>query len=161
MPEPAPELPQRQRPAQCSPVFRFNRSTILYVTICTKDRRKILANDIVHQALLKAFTKADHWLVGLYVIMPDHIHLFCAPATQESLNVRKWAEYVKSLISKQVGWGTDHWLYNCWDTQIRNGLNHNEKWDYVYHNPVRAGLVEQPEDWPYLGIVNDLVWFDP
>ena len=36
---------------------------------------------------------------------------------------------------------------------IRSPDSYSEKWDYVYKNPVRAGLVKQAEDWPYSGEV--------
>ncbi len=32
----------------------------------------------------------------------------------------------------------------------------SQKWDYVRANPIRAGLVERPEDWPYAGEVHQL-----
>jgi hypothetical protein len=58
---------------------RSNGPIILFVTICTKDKKPILANAAAHQVLRAAWIKADSCLVGRYVIMPDHLHFFCAP----------------------------------------------------------------------------------
>ena len=40
--------------------------------------------------------------------------------------------------------------------RLRDGESYGEKWQYVRENPVRQGLVERPEDWPYCGRVHDL-----
>ncbi len=34
------------------------------------------------------------------------------------------------------------------------------KWEYIRHNPVRAGLVNDPDDWPYQGEMHVLRWHD-
>jgi putative transposase len=43
------------------------------------------------------------------------------------------------------------WQPGFVDRLLRNDENYAEKWDYVWRNPVRAGLVNQPEQWPYQG----------
>jgi putative transposase len=45
-----------------------------------------------------------------------------------------------------------------WDTQLRRQAHYNEKWEFVRENPVRAGLVHDPDDWPYQGELNHLWW---
>ena len=37
------------------------------------------------------------------------------------------------------------------DHLLRSDESYAAKWDYVFQNPVRAGLVNHPEDWPYAG----------
>jgi hypothetical protein len=32
---------------------------------------------------------------------------------------------------------------------IRHGESYSEKWQYVRQNPVRAGLVDDPDEWPW------------
>jgi len=41
---------------------------------------------------------------------------------------------------------------------LRRGQSYDEKWDYVVDNPLRAGLVERAQDWPYQGELNVLSW---
>ena len=48
----------------------------------------------------------------------------------------------------------------CWDTQLRTGESYAQKWEYVRNNPVRKGLCQVPEDWPYQGELNVLAWHD-
>ena len=39
---------------------------------------------------------------------------------------------------------------------LRDGETYAQKWQYVRENPVRAGLVGRPEDWPYFGRVHEI-----
>jgi hypothetical protein len=77
--DPSNSLPARSRPAH-PPVRELgNRSIIVFVTVCTSGRQPVLANPVIHGLLRESWERAGHWLVGRYVVMPDHIHLFCAP----------------------------------------------------------------------------------
>jgi len=50
----------------------ISESNILqFVTVCADKRRPLLARPDVVALLLDCWRKADHWLVGRYVIMPD------------------------------------------------------------------------------------------
>jgi len=92
--------------------------------------------------------------------MPDHINLFCAPADLIPQPLTKWVNFWKSHAARS--WARREeapiWQRHFWDTQLRQGENYEEKWVYVLENPVRAGLVKQSEDWPFLGEINVLEW---
>ena len=53
---------------------------------------------------------------------------------------------------------TPVWQREYWDTELRRHESYAAGWDYVEMNPVRAGLVETPEEWPYQGELNELSW---
>src|SRR5437870_5293667 len=53
--------------------------TIVFLTVCTKDRRPWLATDETHDLLREVWIASAAWLVGRYVVMPDHVHLFARP----------------------------------------------------------------------------------
>src|SRR5438128_12176606 len=72
----------RRNPATGVLIFR-DRPTIVFLTVCTLHRVSTLTEQIYHNALVQAWTEADAWLVGAYLIMPDHLHLFCAPKNEE------------------------------------------------------------------------------
>ncbi len=154
--------PTRNHPAHHPPVESFNRSIIVLLSVCSKGRRPIFAHDDVHQVLLFAWTKAIRWRVGRYVVMPDHLHIFCAPACEPHEQLRTWMRYWKALASRKWPRPNEHpiWQQDGWDTQIRHGESYGEKWEYVRHNPVRMGLVSAAEDWPYQGELNVLEWHD-
>ena len=44
--------------------------------------------------------------------------------------------------------------------RLRRDESYSEKWDYVRMNPVRAGLIADPDRWPYQGILNELPWWN-
>jgi len=107
----------------------------------------------------ESWQRAERWFVGRYVIMPDHVHLFCAPAVSvpESLHRRMgfWkagdapvaaSRRTADLAAPFLGYA------------VTPRRNYSAKWDYVVANPVRPGLVSQSEDWPYQGEMNVLTW---
>jgi putative transposase len=150
--------PHRRRPIHLPVIGGYGRSVIIFLTICTKDRQPLLANPTTHRSLDRTWTQAQHWRVGRYVIMPDHIHLFCAPGTNPPWPLQSWVAYWKRQAAYFTG-GT-FWQKNFWDTQLRGTESYDRKWDYVRNNPVRAGLVSYPGDWPYQGELNSLRWHD-
>ena len=46
---------------------------------------------------------------------------------------------------------TSFWQPGFDDHLLRSDESYAAKWDYVFQNPVRAGLVNRVEDWPYAG----------
>ena len=53
---------------------------IFFVTVNAKDAVPWLANDLAHASLVKLWREeATAWLVGFHLLMPDHLHFFCAP----------------------------------------------------------------------------------
>lgn len=151
-------LPNRASPTHSPNIQRHNQPVILFVTVCTRDRRNILACDRAHAALRDAWARAGQYRVGSYVVMPDHVHLFCSPATCETENVQKWVAYWKRLVSTALKDQSPVWQRHCWDTQLRDVHHYGEKWEYVVGNPVRKQIAAQAEDWPYQGCLNELRW---
>ena len=155
-------LAGRHHPSHASILEKHNRSVILCVTVCTQGRKPVLANPAAVQTLLAAWREADAWAVGRYVVMPDHLHFFCSPHSDQ-FDVRQWASYWKSVAARSWPHPADKplWQRDLWDTQIRNGDHYEDRWSYLRNNPVRRGLVTRPEDWPYQGTMNQFVWIDP
>jgi len=148
----------RKRPVHLPNIERQNQPVILFVTVCTKDRKPVLATERVHAALIRVWPQAVQYRVGRYAIMPDHIHLFCSPTSWEPENVKRWVSYWKRLSTIQLRDLSPIWQRDCWDTQLRQDLQYDEKWEYVVKNPVRKGLVNAPEQWPFQGCLNELRW---
>ena len=179
--------PQRKRPVHMPPVERHNESVILFVTLGTQPRVPAFANGRFHGAFVSGCGDADAWHVGKYMVMPDHIHLFCGPASRLQVGIKRWASYLKRRVTFRLAETLDRgsrgrspstgqdrssggraspraadlgwkWQSDCWDTQIRSGEHYHEKWEYVRLNPVRKELVEEPDDWPWQGELNVLRW---
>jgi REP element-mobilizing transposase RayT len=145
-----------KRPA--SGVFPVkDQPTVVFVTFCTKHRGKWLDNDLVHNQLLEVWSEAQAWLVGRYVAMPDHVHLF-AWATDSDIPLDNWMKYCKSKFSKLHANPTHRWQANHWDRRMRCERSYEEKWNYVRQNPVRGRLVDDADQWPYQGDLFKLRW---
>lgn len=138
----------------------YERRPIYFVTACTAERRELLASELVHEAFLGFVEQASDrgaW-VGRYVLMPDHLHLFVM-VEDERVRLSEWIRSLKNSISKTLrarGEPSPHWQKGFFDHVMRSGESYSQKWDYVRANPVRAGLVDSADDWPYAGEINDL-----
>jgi putative transposase len=148
----------RKRPAHCPPIVRHNTATILLVTVCVGDRRKILANSRVQDVLVHCWQQANHWVVGHYLIMPDHLHLFCAPREYDHARVQQWVGYWKRLAGDEMPKLKYAFQRDSWDRQMRDATHYRRKLTYVSQNPVRADLVTEATSWPYQGHLTDLSW---
>jgi len=151
-------LPQRHRPVHPTPVLRHNEPAIVFLTVCIAGKDKVLANELAHRALVQAWSSAKHWCVGFYLLMPDHVHLFCIPNEADAEDIRAWVKYWKRLAGMTCSALKSVWQNDCWDTQMRNPAHYSERLAYVRQNPVRAGLVQTPEEWVFQGHLNELRW---
>jgi putative transposase len=109
-----------------------------------------LANDEVHAALRDIWLRADRWETGIYVLMPDHLHLLASPGKIEH-SLDDWIRYWKSLATKRLGRSVCRWQQFSFHHTIRSFESAEGKRDYILQNPVRRGLVRRAEEWPYQG----------
>ncbi len=149
-------FPQRRRPHH-NVIITTNHPVIVFITVCTKNREPWLANREVHETLVSVWREATAWLVGRYVLMPDHVHLFAAPGELD-FPLGNWVGYWKAQFSRRHGNPKHRWQTGYWDTQLRRGESYDAKWEYVRWNPVRHGLVNHPDEWEFQGEIFVLEW---
>jgi putative transposase len=111
-----------------------------------------------------------------YVIMPDHIHLIIWPfgkATVSDImrdfkkftsrrtilqaeveNIEKWTSSFRRAGQETGRSENKVWQDSYWDVNIYTEGFLRQKLNYVHRNPVRAGLVEKPEDYVYSSFRN-------
>jgi putative transposase len=141
------------RPPRLQGIFPNYESPLFFVTFNVVHRRPILATPQVH-AVFCAYAKRGFEMraavVGRYVIMPDHVHLFVHVV---NVKLGKWIKGLKRSMSSAIliDKTESHWQPGFFDHLLRNDECYEQKWNYVWMNPVRAGLVVNPEDWPYQG----------
>ena len=135
---------------------------IYFLTICTANRSRILADSMVHQLFVvfcgKSPQKAGVW-VGKYVLMPDHLHVFVA--TEGPENLSRWVGSLKKFLAshwRRQGLNGPFWQAGVFDHILRNNESYSEKWMYVEQNPVRAGLAQKAYDWKLAGEIHPLEW---
>jgi len=89
--------------------------------------------------------------------MPDHLHILVAPLDRDA-SISDFAKWFKRWFNQEyrvpdcksdgrlMSW---RWQEGCFDRLLRSDESLSEKWQYLRQNPVRAGLVENPDEWPY------------
>ena len=130
---------------------------LYFLTVCTASRRKVLAAPTVAAQLLDSWQNAGRvhgWVIGRYVIMPDHVHFFATAQPEAkalSAFIRDWKKWTTRQIAVAGGLTPPLWQPEFFDHALRSADSYAEKWEYVRLNPVRAGLAASPEAWPYSG----------
>jgi len=127
----------------------WEKSIIYFVTLCVEDRRKVLANPKTFEAIKATVIQLRRWRVLAGVIMPDHTHWIVSPMEDRELSVGDFATGFKRILRKTLGSQPWEWQRGCFDRILRSDENLSSKWIYVQDNPVRQGLVQRWEDWPY------------
>jgi len=137
-------------------------SPIFFVTICSEHRKPVLTNPDIAPILVGAFKDSGTihgWSVGRYVVMPDHIHFFCAQKNDKKnlpAFIRDFKRWTTSELKRQ---GIDEkiWQKEFFDHLLRNDESYEEKWIYTKMNPARKGFCDNPDDWPYQGECDQLL----
>ena len=78
------------------------------------------------------------------LLMPDHLHGIIAFAREPGMKttVNDWKKY----LARNHG---VEWQRDFFDHRLRTTAELEEKSDYIKMNPVRCGLCENPEHWPW------------
>jgi len=148
-----------RRPPRLDRVFAT--SPLYFVTFCTHERQRFLATHEVHSAFVLFAERAEFHFnvaVGLYVIMPDHVHLFVRGDCNFRLG--PWIGALKQALARAVRLPRERgqiWEEGFFDHVLRSNESYSQKWNYVRENPVRAGLVKSATDWAYQG---EIVYID-
>jgi REP element-mobilizing transposase RayT len=128
------------------------RGQTYFVTFCTY-RREVLApadRTIALETCVREHNKS-YWL-HCACVMPDHLHLIFTPF--EFTSMRREVERIKRVSAHQINRGrqrTGHvWQREYFDRIMRSDEDIRLKSEYVCLNPVRAGLVECAEDYPWI-----------
>lgn len=135
---------------------------VYFITTCTHERRRILASNAAVDVVVdewRAASSRHGWHIGRYVIMPDHVHFFCAEqpggaVRQLSQFMNAWKTWTARRLSRVTSIDLPFWQRSFFDHVLRRDESYAEKWLYVRDNPVRAGLVAQWDEWPYQGWID-------
>ena len=126
----------------------WEQSVIYFITICTVDRKAVLANPQIFRAFKLAASKLRDWHVLAAIVLPDHLHIIVAPIRNREAKLGSFSAALKRWMREQLG-ASWRWQAGCFDRLLRRNESLHDKWLYIRENPVRAGLVQKWEDWPY------------
>ena len=88
----------------------------------------------------------------VYCFMPDHLHLL-VEGTAEDSNLRRFVARAKQRAAFDFSTRHRHrlWQEGYHDRVLRDDEPTVDVIRYTIANPVRAGLVDDPRDYPYWG----------
>ncbi|MBI3580981.1 MAG: transposase [Nitrospinae bacterium] len=110
--------------------------------------------------MVKRFVESGHdkrFLLSVAVVMPDHAHLLLWPKEKYSgvfYSLNDILRPIKGASSRGInlflGRRGPVWQKESFDRIIRNEREWREKYDYICNNPVKNGLAEKPNEYPWL-----------
>jgi len=122
-----------------------------FVTFCCYHRRASLRSaqaKHAFEAALERVRRRFELRVFGYVVMPEHVHRLVSEPQRDAL-----AHAIKSLkqgvARRFIGDAEHFWQKRYYDFNVRNHRQFVEKLRYIHRNPVKRGLCERPEDWPW------------
>ena len=82
--------------------------------------------------------------------MPDHVHLIIFPFKTMGYCMQEFKKSCSRLINWKKGIrGVKIWLDEYHARVILNEKEYQAKVEYIWWNPVKAGLVKSPEEWKF------------
>ncbi|HWB20589.1 MAG TPA: class I tRNA ligase family protein [Phycisphaerales bacterium] len=121
----------------------------------SESERQIVLNSAVHW-------HGERAVVYLVTVMPDHVHLLIKPLEKTAGHWHSLPDIlhrIKSFsaheILKQRGAEGHLWQSEYFDRVIRDEEEFLEKWNYIWNNPVKAGLAREPDQYLFTKQLSD------
>jgi REP element-mobilizing transposase RayT len=129
-----------------------------FITFCTHNRwilPKSARSTVLECCLRDNGIKFD---LKVAVVMPDHVHMIFTPlVNQQAREIYSLAEIMDAIkgasahkVNKLLGRRGGVWQTESFDHVVRSSENLNAKIAYVLQNPVRAGLVNELAEYPWM-----------
>jgi putative transposase len=89
----------------------------------------------------------NKYLLHDFVIMPDHFHALITPA--DAISLERAVQFIKGGFSRRLKSSLPVWQPSFTNHRVRDHEDFVAHHSYIWNNPVRAGLVMQPEEYPH------------
>jgi REP element-mobilizing transposase RayT len=127
----------------------FEKGHFYHLTTRTLDGVPAFASDTAKQKVMDVLTfyrERGDWRVYGFVVMNNHVHVV---VSQESRGLNDVIRDFKKWVFRQLrGPGADPlWERRFDDNAIQGQKEMEDVVTYVHNNPVRAGIVQRPEDY--------------
>ncbi len=113
----------------------------------------------------------DYYHLHAYCLMSNHVHLLIdqqdipdPPPRQDGKHYTALSRAMRQLKSKSgyacmqlLGLQGDFWQHESYDHVVRNEKEYEQILAYILNNPVKAGLVEDWQQWPYTYVNPELL----
>jgi len=137
------------------PGYSYKGPQQYFLTICTFERRRHFVEHEGVQRVHEQFVRTSGefaFAILAYCYMPDHLHLLVEGVSEDS----SLPPFV-ALAKQRSGFGTRTlllprlWQTGYFERVLREEDDTFNVARYVVQNPVRAGLVRSPVEYPFLG----------
>jgi putative transposase len=107
----------------------------------------------IYRDLLAQRARLAGVAVWAYCLMPNHVHLVLVPSSEDGLRraVGEAHRRYTAFVNARARW-TGHLFQSRFASVVLDDAHLWAAVRYVSLNPVRAGLVERPEDWPWSSV---------
>lgn len=129
-------------------------SRTFFATSKTIQGRHLLQSDRLATLLidvLRTHASTGKFTVHDFVVMPDHIHLLLT--LDNTVTIEKAMQFVKGGFSyrakKELGYQGEIWQKGFSEVRITDRQSFLKHREYIEQNPIKAGLVDSPEKFPY------------
>jgi putative transposase len=127
---------------------------IFFVTTKTSMARRLLQserNAMLLIDVLRSNVATGKFQLHDFVIMPDHVHLLMT--LPGNMTIEKAMQLIKGGFSyrlkKEFGFQGEIWQRGFSEVRINDGQSFLQHREYIVQNPVKAGLVDTAEQYPY------------
>jgi putative transposase len=134
--------------AVLSPVRTF------FVTTKTSMGRHLLQserNATLFIDVVRSYARERKFKVHDFVVMPDHVHLLLS--VEHDMTIERAMQFIKGGFSyqlkKEFGYLGEVWQRGYSEVRVEDEASFARHREYIANNPVKAGLVDCPEKFPY------------
>ncbi|KYC40251.1 transposase [Scytonema hofmannii PCC 7110] len=129
---------------------------VYFITFNTWEKLELTpeARQVVLNACL--FFNNKRYKIFVLAIMSDHVHMLIQPwlkSENEFWSLGSIMHSIKSYSAKQIPKVMKHigtvWQEERYDRIMRNEQEFQGCWEYIRQNPVKAGLSDTPEEYPF------------
>jgi putative transposase len=134
-------------------LVRYQRCGCFHFLTFSCYRRQPLLNSAVacdvFERELEAVRLRYGFVVAGYVLMPEHVHLLVGEPYRSSLSIAIQVLRQQTSRKLKARGEAQFWQRRYYDFNVHSEEKRVEKLRYVRRNPVKRGLVEKPEQWPW------------
>ena len=139
------------------PAKAYQGRAVVHWTLTLQDRGRGWLTTLFHATFREILVHAlaRHQLIcPAYVLMPDHMHLVWM-GMQESTDQLQAMAFLRTHLEPHLSPFT--FQHQAHDHVMRKDESRGADFEnallYVFHNPVRAGLVDEAKQWNFAGCV--------
>jgi REP element-mobilizing transposase RayT len=115
--------------------------------------KKFLNDPRIARLMAEALIKFDdeRYRLLAWVVMPNHVHLLLKTINDYSLAsiIHSIKSYTSTQSNKILLRQGQFWTADYFDRFIRDRVHFDRVKRYIENNPLKAGLCELPEEWPW------------